>query len=64
MTLDEFYQRMDGNEIDERLAMAISRTPEFKQKMADEAEQERVSNLTPEEQAAELMRLFNNGSNK
>lgn len=59
MSLKEFYERLDGNEIDERLALAIADSPEFKKKMADEAEQERINNLTPEERAAELMRLLN-----
>lgn len=59
MSLKEFYERLDGNEIDERLALAIADSPEFRKKMADEAEAERVANLSPEARAAELMALLN-----
>lgn len=59
MTLDELYQRMSGSEIDERLALAVLETPEFKRKMADEAEAERIKNLSPEDQAELFAKLFN-----
>lgn len=59
MSLREFYERLDGNEIDERLALAIADSPEFRKRMADEAEQERINKLSPEDRAAELMALLN-----
>lgn len=59
MSLAEFYERLDGNEIDERLALAIADSPEFRKRMADEAEQERINKLSPEDRAAELMALLN-----
>lgn len=49
---------MGGEEIDERIALALSDTPEFRNKMAAEAEQERVNNLTDEQRAMEMMALF------
>ena len=59
MTLKEFYHRMDGDEIDERLALAIADSPEFRKRMADEAEAQRIAKLSPEDRAAELMALLN-----
>lgn len=61
MTLDELYQRMSGQEIDERLAAALLDSPEYRQKLQKEAEVEKFNNLSPEEQAELLTRLFKGG---
>ncbi len=61
MSLPEFYDRLSGSEIDERLALTIMDSPEYKSKVAKEKEEERVKNMTPEEQAALLMQIFNSG---
>jgi hypothetical protein len=59
MTLDELYERMSGAEIDERLGLAVINSPEFQEKLKREAEEERMKNMSPEEQAALFEKLFN-----
>lgn len=58
MTLNELYGRMSGAEIDERLALAIFDSPEYQEKMKKEAELMETRNLSPDDQAKLLMRLF------
>lgn len=61
MTLNELYDRMDGSEIDERLALAMLESPKYQEKLKASAEQERVLNLSPEEQKDMVMRVIKGG---
>ncbi len=58
MTLKELYERMDGSEIEERIALMILDNPETQEKLKKDKEAERVKNLSPEEQVAMVMKIL------